>query len=137
MSFDIYITAFENEDTFEFPVTELRKRFAGHIRDDATVPWSIGFREGFGESEIYFEGGEMIHGFAVSRPPDSLEFWEIIAGILRDLPCALYWPTTTEIAVMGSLDLLPHLPKDFIRTMGVPLVSTDPERIRQYVRENS
>jgi hypothetical protein len=38
---------------------------------------------------------------------------------------------------MGSIDLLRHLPKSFIEKMGIPLVSTDPERIRQYVWDNS
>jgi hypothetical protein len=137
MSFSIYVSAFENEDSFRFPAAELRRRFAKHTRKDDAVAWRIGFGEDPGESEIYVESGDMIDGFSVNRPPDSLEFWEIIAGILRDLPCALYWPTTKQAAVMGSLDLLPHLPKDFIETLGIPLVSTDPERIRRYVWENS
>ena len=137
MSFSIFVSAFENEDSYRFPLAVLRERFAKHTRRDDSSGWRVGFDESPGESEIYIESGEMIAGFSVNRPSDSLEFWGIIAGILRDLPCALYWPTTKEAAVIGSLDLLPHLPKDFIETMGIPFVSTDPERIRQYVGENS
>jgi hypothetical protein len=137
MSFSIFVSAFENEDSFRFPLAELRRRFAKHIREDDGMIWRIGFDEGPGGSDVYASDQEMISGFSVARPPDSLEFWEIIAGILRDLPCALYWPTTKQAAVMGSLDLLPHLPKDFIETMGIPFVSTDAERIRQYVWDNS
>ena len=66
---------------------------------------------------------------------NEIAFWKIIGGILRDHPCVLYWPGTS--AVMGSLDLLPHLPKVMVEKLGVPLVSIDPERIRQHVRENS
>ncbi|MCC7049414.1 MAG: hypothetical protein IT562_22080 [Alphaproteobacteria bacterium] len=76
-----------------------------------------------------------IKGFFARHPPEELEFWAIIASILRDYPCVLYWPGTS--AVMGSLDLLPHLPKIMVEKLGIPLVSTDPERIRQHVWDHS
>ena len=147
MSFSIFVSAFENEDSYRFPLATLRQRFSKNIRREERLSlpvrfgdsliWRIGFDEGPGESDVYASDGETIDGFSVNRPPDYLEFWEIIAGILRDLPCALYWPTTKQAAVMGSLDLLRHLPKNFIEKMGIPFISTDPERIRQYVWDNS
>ncbi|MGQ0675428.1 MAG: hypothetical protein ACT4N4_04995 [Rhodospirillales bacterium] len=137
MSFDIYVSAFEDEDSYKIPIATLRRRFGKHIKSESGPVWRIGFADEPGESDVYVDIGETTTGFAVGRPPNSLEFWEIIAGILRDLPCALYWPTTDEVAVMGSLDLLRHLPKSFIEKMGIPFVSTDPERIRRYVWENS
>lgn len=137
MSFSIFVSAFENEDSFHIPLAELKQRFAKHIRNDEGSLWSIGFEEGQGTSEVCTDSGDMVTGFSVDRPPGSLEFWEIIAGILRDFPCALYWPTTKQAAVIGSLDVLPHLPRDFIEVEGIPFVSTDPERIRQYVWDNS
>lgn len=117
----------------------LRERFAKYTRRNDGTGWFIGgFGDEPGESEIYIEDDETISGFSVDRPPDHLEFWQIIAGILRDLPCALYWPTNNETAsVMGSLDLLQHLPKDFVETLGIPFVSIDAEQIRQYVRDHS
>jgi hypothetical protein len=36
----------------------------------------------------------------VGRPPDYQVFWDVIAGILRDLPCALYWSRTKYRAYM-------------------------------------
>jgi hypothetical protein len=80
-------------------------------------------------------GSDRFNGFAVGRPHDDLEFWDIIGGILRDYPCVLYWPGTS--AVMGSLDLLPHLPKLMVEKLGIPLVSTDGKRIRQHVWDHS
>ena len=137
MSFDIFITAFENEDIYRFPISTLRERFAKHIIGDDGVVWCIGFDEGPGNSYVYLGGEEMIDGFCVNRPADYLEFWEIIAGILRDLPCLLYWPSTKPTAIMGSLDMLRNLPKDWVDRVDIPFVSTDPERIRQYVWDNS
>ena len=74
-------------------------------------------------------------GFSVDNPPDYPEFWHIVAGFLKDYPCVLYWPGGGT--VIGSLETLPHLPKGMVETLGVPWVSTDPARIRQYVGENS
>jgi acetyl esterase/lipase len=113
----------------------LRKRFAGHIVVDDGSTWRLRFDEGRGESEMYVDNASVTDGFAVNKPPDHLGFWKIIAGLLQDLPCVLYWPGGG--AVMGSLDLLPHLPRSFIEKLGIPFVSTDPERIRRYVGENS
>ncbi len=57
--------------------------------------------------------------------------------MLRDFPCLLMWPNKKPVGVMGSLGMLPHILEYFVLHMGIPWVSTDPERIRQYVRENS
>ncbi len=135
MSFSLYMNAFENEDSHRFPMAILRKRFARHIVVDDGSVWRLRFDEDLGESEMYVDDTSMTDGFAVNKPPDSLGFWEIIAGLLQDLPCVLYWPGGG--AVMGKLDMLHHLPKSFVEKLGIPFVSTDPERIRQYVGENS
>lgn len=39
--------------------------------------------------------------------------------------------------VMGSLKSLPHIHRWMIEKLGIPLVSTDPERIRQHVWDHS
>lgn len=135
MSFSIYVTAFENEDLYYFPTEAVRSRFARYIKSEDDGLWTIAFDEKSQGSDMYVDDGSMTDGFAVNRPSNDLEFWKIIAGILRDLPCVLYWPGGG--AVMGSLDLLQHLPKSFVKKLGIPWVSTDPERIRQYVWDNS
>lgn len=135
MSFDIFISAFEAGDAHRFPAASLRERFGEHLGSKDEFHFApLMFEPGVRAGEVHFDDGDMINGFSVLRPPDYLEFWEIIAGILRDFPCLLYWGGG---AVMGSLDLLPHLPKDFVERLGIPWVSTDPERIRQYVWDNS
>ena len=135
MSFSIYVNAFENEEWFHFPTAHLRSRFAPYlIRDDDGL-WAISFDQGASKSDMYVNDGIMTAGFAVNRPPADIEFWSIIAGILSDLPCVLYWPGGG--AVVGSLKTLPHLPKDMVESLGLPFVSTDAEQIRQYVRDNS
>ncbi len=73
----------------------------------------------------------MIQGFVVHNPPPYLEFWEIIAGFLKDLDCILYWPGGG--AVIARLEVLNELPKDMVEALGIPWVTTDPEQIRKYV----
>jgi len=137
MSFEIMVSAFRNEGSFYFPVAELSRRFSTHAEVDHDGTWKLRFEEGPCLARVYVEEGESVRGFTVGRPPDYLAFWDIIGGILRDLPCALYWPSTKYRACMGSLDLRPHLPPDFVKTFGIPFVCTDGAKIRQYVHENS
>lgn len=131
MSFDIYVSAFDHESVKRFPVKLLRERFKDHIKSEEQGCWQLTFPEGACSAELDAGRGDTTTGFAVGRPPDFLSFWQIIAGILRDLPCVLYWPGGG--AVIGSLDMLPHLPKQMIERLGIPRVSTDPEQIRSYV----
>lgn len=135
MSFEVIVQSFENEDSFWFPSEAVRQRFAKYIKEEKGRIWRLDFDGGGGLSEIYTDPGRLTNGFTVRKPPAAPLFWEIIAGILKDFPCVLFWPGSG--AVMGSLNLLPHLPKDFVETFGIPFVSTDPERIRQYVWDNS
>lgn len=134
MSFDIYVSAFDNEAARHFPVKLLRDRFKDHIESEEHGCWQLAFPEGACSAELDAGSGDTTTGFAVGRPPDFPSFWKIIAGILQDLPCVLYWPGGG--AVIGSLETLPHLPKQMIERLGIPRVSTDPDKIRRYVEES-
>ena len=136
MSFEIIVRVFDNEQLRPIPRSAVRERFEPHIaREDDFGWWTLEFAEGACAAEVSPGRKSSTAGFVVHRPPDFLTFWLIIAGFLRDYPCVLFWPGGG--AVMESLDLLPHLPKSFIEAMGIPWVSTDPKRIRQYVRDHS
>lgn len=140
MSFDISFSFFDHEEKHRIPRAALRARFGKHIKNEESGKcWRLTFDEGptFAEVSSGSSIGDMIGGFVVRRPPEYLEFWKIVAGILRDFPCLLYWPNIPPLGIVGSLDMIQHIPKGFIEAMGIPLVSTDPERIRQYVWDNS
>jgi len=135
MSFELFVGAFKHEERFRFPLTQLRSRFSANIEsEDEFGFWKLRFTEGPCATELKPSKGTQITGFTVLRPPAYLEFWEVIAGVLEDLPCVLYWPGGG--AVMASLDLLPHLPGDMIEELGIPWVTTNPEKIRQYVGDS-
>lgn len=135
MSFEIYIDAFTNEEAGNFPASEVRRRFEAVIEGSILGCWRLAFAEGPSYAEIPIPKGNLVQGFVVFNPPSYLEFWEIVAGFLADFGCVLFWPGGG--AVIASLDVLPHLPKDMVETLGIPWVTTDPARIRQYVEENS
>jgi len=138
MSFSIYIGAFDKEDSAWIPLAGIRDRFSKHvIHEDPNMLYLQFGHISLPATELGFEVGTdgRIDGFFAHHPPEEMEFWAIIAGILRDYPCLLYWPGTSM--VMGSLDLLPHVPKWMIEALGIPLVSTDAERIRQHVWDHS
>lgn len=138
MSFSIYISAFNDEDSAWISTQDIRARFEAYMIGEDQQSLYLQFSSPALPAAILgFEADarEMIDGFYVNHPPEEIEFWDIVAGILRDHPCLLYWPGTT--AVMGSLDLLPHIPKAFVEKLGIPFVSTDGESIRRYVGKNS
>lgn len=137
MSFEVYVSAFNDERGTWMPLADIRRRFSDYIVREEEDTWYLAFGDtGLPPSDLFFEPkGDRIDGFSIGRPPSEVEFWGIIAGILRDYPCVLYWPGTS--AVMGSLELLPHLPKPMVEKLGIPLVSTDGERIRQHVWDHS
>ena len=132
MSFEIFVTAFRGKEALPLPKEDLRQRFSAHIaREDNSGWWHLAFDDGPCSTEI----APGANGFTAFRPPDYLAFWQIIAGVLRDLPGVLYWPGGG--AIVGSLDMVQHMPADMVEVLGVPWVSTDPERIRQLVWDNS
>lgn len=135
MSFNIFVSTFRNEDTFNFPASEIESRFAPIIIGQRHGSWHLGFKEHGSFGEIPVPSEAFVDGFSVRNPPDNLEFWRIVAAFLRDFGSVLYWPGGG--AVITSLELLQHLPSDMIESVGVPWVTADPERIRRYVRENS
>lgn len=137
MSFSIYLTSFRDKSLFPIHAPEVIGRFSAHIRsiEDDYGWWRLHFDEGPCLARLSMRETGTITGFSVLRPPDYLAFWDIIAGILKDFPCVLYWPG--DHAVMGSLTMLQHLPDDFVEIHGIPWISTDSETIRDYVDENS
>jgi hypothetical protein len=138
MSFDICFSMFDREEPLLIPRLKLLARFEDCLAgDDGDGDYRLAFDEGRTMSELALGNNTMIDGFVVRQPPDYSVFWNIVAGILRDFPCLLYWPGTPPASIVGSMEMLQHIPKYFIEHMGIPWVSTDPERIRQYVWENS
>lgn len=138
MSFDICFSMFDREEPLLFPRSKLLARFEGCVAgDDGDGDYRLAFDEGRTMSELALGNETMIDGFVVRQPPDYPMFWNIVAGILRDFPCLLYWPGTPPAAIIGSMEMLQHIPKYFIEHMGVPWITTDPVRIRRYVGENS
>jgi hypothetical protein len=135
MSFNIFVSRFRDEEIYKFPAAELRERFGSAIVGQRRNSWHLGFEQGESFAEIQVPSEEFIPGFNVRRPPDFLEFWTIIAGFLTDLDCVLFWPGGG--AVVARLDVLPHLPKEMIERLGIPWVTTDASKIRDYVGDHS
>jgi hypothetical protein len=138
MSFDIFIQSHRDGDVYWIPSSEMHRRFAGHIEREEPGFWSLTFNNGQEHGEVFTDAGDLSNGFMVARPPHSLQFWEIIAGILRDFPCVLFWPPPKGTCpIVGRLDTISHLPAGMVEDLGVPIVSTDPAYIRSYVGKNS
>ncbi len=139
MSFDIWITAFQDRNVAWIPIESILERFVPHITEaaDDWYPLRFGSGQAFGSLSLHPRDDGYVPGLSINRPPDDLAFWRIVAGILRDFPCVLYWPSTIRTSCMGKAELLRHLPEDFIESCGLPVVSTDGAHIRDWVSSHS
>lgn len=109
--------------------------FAPIIVGQSHGSWCLGFDEGRSFGEIPMADGPLEDGFSVRNPPDHPMFWGIVAGFLAEFGAVLYWPGGGM--VVARAEIIPHLPKDMIESLGEPWITTDPEQIRDYVVKNS
>lgn len=139
MSFDVFLQSHWNGGAYHFPTSVIRERFSKYIKQDGGKVLGLEFDVGYSLSYLYTDDGPLTDGFTVNRPTGNIELWRIIASFLRDFPCVLHWPAPkgSRPIIVGSLDTILHLPEIYIEGLGVPIVSTDPEFIRNYVGKNS
>jgi hypothetical protein len=90
----------------------------------------LAFDDGPSRTTVFLDDDEITSLMIIQDAPDYLCFWSLIAGLLRDFPYELHWPMGM---IVGSADLIPHLPVNYIKTLGEPLVTTDPITIRDDV----
>lgn len=135
MSFELYVSTFRDEEFFYFPAVHIRMHFSPIIVGQRHGSWCLGFDEGRSFGEIPMADGPLEHGFSVRRPPDHPVFWTIIARFLVEFGAVLYWPGGGM--VVARANIVPHLPKSMVEGLGEPWITTDPERIRHYIRETS
>jgi|JI10StandDraft_1071094.scaffolds.fasta_scaffold742789_2 hypothetical protein len=139
VNFDIWITVFRDGNVAWVPMESILERFVPYVSqaEDDWYPLRFGQQQASGGLSLHPRDDCCVPGLSIERPPEDLAFWQIIAGILRDFPCVLYWPSTIKTFCMGKAELLPHLPKDFIESCGIPVVSTDAAYIRDWIGAHS
>lgn len=71
----------------------------------------------------------------VNRPGDQIGFWRDLIRFPQQTNTALYWPGTSKI-VIGHPGVVPHLPPDMVKTLGTPVVASDPEEIVQWIEDS-
>ncbi len=129
MSFDVWLTCFQNGEPATFPRALLERAFAAIADRNDPERWILE-----GGSTLSLDEGTEISGFAVNRPPEYDEFWEAIMEVLRQTPSVFYWPGGG--CVVADPAVAKHMPDSFIDGLGTPTVTTDPLAILDLIQNS-
>jgi len=96
MSFDIFVTAFQDGKPRAFPRAMLEKAF-GPLADMSDPTWWK-LKDSFAGIQVDDEAE--ISDFSVNRPPgDDHPFWPALLRVLDETSSVLYWPGGGPVAV--------------------------------------
>jgi hypothetical protein len=131
MSFDIWISAFEDGESRMFPRAILEKAFGSF--SDMSDPTSWRVSNSF--AVIGVDDAPEMNGFAINRPPgDDHPFWPALLDVLRKTSSVLYWPgggpAITDQSVAAGI------PADMIKALGPAKVVTSIEDIFRLISES-
>lgn len=131
MSFDIFISAFENGGLRRYPRAILEKAFRGFT--DMSDPESWRLSNSF--ATIYIDADDQVSGFGVNRPPSNDHpFWPALLSVLQETSSVLYWPgggpVVTDQSVAASI------PEKMIEALGPAKVATSIQDISRFIRES-
>jgi hypothetical protein len=118
MSFDIWLDCFQDGDEGFFSTQIVKDAFAPfHVGDDGRY-WILQFPNG-GRCEVSIGDEPMTVGFGIIRPSgDGL--YDAIYEIMRQTQTVLSW--SFGGAATANPSVIPHLPPEMIRSVGVPTI---------------
>jgi hypothetical protein len=126
MSFDIFLTCFQNGEPANFPRAVVEKAFGVNVVKRKPELMELRYPDG-GRGFLYIDDEAEIDNFSVNRPPSSPAFWEAILGILRQTTSVLYWAGNG--CVVADASVIPHIPTYLIEGVGEPTVVSTIEEI--------
>lgn len=131
---ELFLQALRNRANLRLPDGVLCARFAPFVVNRNRAGLSkLAFGKAPGSTVMRGddEADRIYSSLGFTNEPEHLQFWEVIAGLLKDFPVLLHWPMGS---VAGNKALVRHIPRTYIECFGKPLITTDPETIRAEVR---
>ncbi len=124
MSFELFLSCYDRNEPSCFQRSILNDAFGPNLKviDDRFCQIQYSANEW---ADIYLNEGPDISGFMISRPPKALPFWNGLMTILTLTPSVLFWPGEAGICAVTQRDLTKHLPEDFVRDCGAPVIVGD------------
>jgi hypothetical protein len=118
MSFDIWLFCFKDGGEGFFPTSIVKDAFAQFHGGNDGEDWIPQFPNG-GRCEVTVGEEPMTFGFMINRPNgDGL--YDAIYQIMRQTQTALSW--SFGGAATANPSVIPHLPPEMIKSVGVPTI---------------
>ena len=131
MSFDIFISAFQDGKHRYYPRISLEKAFGSFCDMSDPTWWKVA--DSFAVIEL--DDTPQVSDFSVNRPPaEDHQFWPARLGAMRDTSSVIYWPGSGPVVTDESVKAT--LPPDMIKVLGPATVVASIEDIFRLLSES-
>jgi hypothetical protein len=140
MSFEAYLSCFEDGEESYFPTSIVEDAFAPFItkREPEFSCWAVTYGD-TSSADLYlnFDAGDASRcsGFTVARPADNPRLYEALWKILRVTSSVVYCAGECP-PMVGRAETIPHLDPDMVETLGSPVVVLDGDEIRTRLEQS-
>ena len=133
MSFDIFLAHFQNGEVTSFKrdvFDELFDAFVVGRRDAGFM--RVRFPDG--GADIYVDDTELLSGMMFNHCGGD-EFFDALFELARRTSSVIFWPGIGRTSVIADPAVLSHLPADFIKSCGEPVLVHDRDGITDAIRD--
>jgi hypothetical protein len=129
MSLDLFIQKFERGVSNTFSKTQIKKSLGKNIVSELPESWEVRFSADDGGT-FYTGSDELIESLNINRPLIGIKLFEFLSVLLHSGNYVLFSPGLRN-PLVGSLDVITHIPEDMISSLGQPLVVTSGKDIKK------
>jgi hypothetical protein len=136
VSFDVYLQAFHHGKSAGIPRRGVREAFGAHVQEAGPNFWRIRYDDlNSCEVDLAFHQGDSaaIESLAVHRPCGDQRLWDSLAVVLALGNVVLFFPGC-RAPLIGSSEVVTHLPADMIEALGEPCLVKDGSEVLNEVR---
>ena len=130
MSFEIYMEAFQNHESFDYEREIVEDIFAPLISERDRDNWKLS-----AGGVVRIDEAPKVSGFSVGRPPGADAFWDGLLAIMQRTPSVLFWPDEGRTACVADAAVIPRLPPDMLEAVGEPFIVSNGREIIRAIRK--
>ncbi|MER8483843.1 hypothetical protein [Mesorhizobium sp. M1322] len=138
MSFEAYLSCFENGEQSHFPTSTVSEAFAPFItsRDPEFSRWTVTYQDSssaLDQTELYLDldpnDALRCSGFTVARPTSDGRLFDSLLRILQTTNSTIYCSGECP-PMVGHAEAIAHLNSELVEALGTPVVVLNGNEIR-------
>ncbi|SJM29594.1 hypothetical protein [Mesorhizobium delmotii] len=138
MSFEAYLSCFENGEQSYFTTSIVNDAFAPFItsRDPEFSCWLVTYQDSpsaLDQTDLYLnldpDDASRCSGFTVARPTSNIRLFDSLLRILQATNSTIYCPGECP-PMVGRAEAIAHLSPELVEALGTPVVVLNGNEIR-------